>query len=126
MNQGIQYDVDRVIAEAEATGRFVSFCTIQAHDGTLTVSGAPSPSGWANVTGYVNLPCIAAPIAAAEKKELGQETGIAMLHVILNGLCPAIETAMRAVLDGITYDILGVDNDSQKTMTTLDLRKAEL
>ena len=41
MNQGLQYEIEHVMVEANDTGLFVSLCTLQTPSGTFTLSGAP-------------------------------------------------------------------------------------
>jgi len=123
MNQGIGYDITAVMDYAADTGLFSSVCTIQAWNEAVGASGQPT-GVYANVTGLILIPCQAMPLSARERKALGEETSIAMLHVLLNGLYAGIVEKQRAVIDGVVYDIVAVDQDSQGQMTTMDVRLA--
>lgn len=132
MNQGIAYEVSGVMAAAVATGLFVSLCTIQQPDGALI--GAGQPSGvYVDVSGLVALACMQAvpgfsDFKASELKTMEEIQATGMWHVLLNGYYPEatpddqIPTDWRAVVDGVDYDILGVDHDSQHTQTRLRLQ----
>ena len=119
---------------ALATGLFVSLCTITALPTPVTLG----PSGWPTaayvaVTGLVDIRCMKAVVAqdigsplAYEKKAQGDSITSNDWHVLLETYYPTITTAMRAIIDGVTFDIVGVDNDSQFSMTRIRVRQASL
>jgi hypothetical protein len=131
MNQSISYEVAGVMAQAIATGLFVSLCTIQAPSGTLGASGAPDGL-YSNVSGLVSIPCMDAPqpptdarFGVKEAKAPAEITAMANRHVLLNTYYPTLITGWRqgwrAVIDGVIYDLCGVEPDSQRQMVRLEL-----
>lgn len=138
MNQNLfPAEIQQVMPIALDTGLFISLCTIQAPDLTLGASGAPSGT-YADVAGLVNLPCMSAPpslarLAAGEAKSAGDIESRGLRHVLLNGyyadLAPEQNwgaVGWRAIVDGITYDLLGAESDSQRTQTRLELALVSL
>lgn len=136
MNQSLAYEVSQVMPQAVATGSFTSLATIQKPDGLLGPSGAPSGT-YTNVPGLVNIPCMdavpsMARVQATEVKALADIMSKGLRHMLLNGYYPEstpdgqIPSYWRAVVDGITYDILGVEHDSQGTQTRLELQLVTL
>jgi hypothetical protein len=132
MNQGLAYEIAAVMPVAFATGLFVSLCTIQMPDGTLGDTGAPSGT-FVNVMGMVNIPCMDAPpspghIAATEVKALEEIAANAPRHILLNAYFAQLASpngvpdGWQAIIDGVVYDLLGAEADSQTQMTRLDVR----
>ena len=133
MNQSLADTIAGVIdlASDPEIAVFTSLCTIQSPNETLGPSGQPLLSPWANVAGMVDIPCTAPPLnsvrlSASEKKSLAEILSETFLHVLLSGYYPAIQTRWRAVVDGTAWDILGVESDSQKSMTRMEVRIASL
>jgi hypothetical protein len=132
MNQTLQYEVDSVMPLAVATGLFVSLCTIQQPSTTPNPDGT-MPNSYSDIGGLVNIPCMdAVPsesrIQATETKQLQEILSKQLRHVLLNGFYSTIPSgvgkAWRAVVDGVTYDLLGAEPDSQSQMTRLMLQLA--
>lgn len=137
MNQTpIQNAIARVMPAAIASGLTVSLCTIQKPDGTYNPGGSPS-GNYVNVAGLINLQCMDAvesvgSIQATEVSQLAEIQSKGIRHVFLNGYYPTIISAAtvvtgvgagwRAVVDGISYDLLGAEPDSQSTQTRLHLQ----
>lgn len=141
MNQGLTYELDAVMPAATLTGLFVSSCTIQQPDGNYGQSGAPS-GVFVDVAGLINIPCVdAVPsmmrVQATEAKSLQEILAKGFRHVLLNDYYPqlvemqttnegqdvtAVSLGWRAVIDGMNYDILGAEPDSQKQMVRLSLQ----
>lgn len=126
--------VAAVMPAAIATGLFTSSCTIQRPDG-LT-KGAGQPSG-VYITVLADIQCMKAvpgfsAIVANEKKTIEENQATGLWHVLLNGYYPEaspdgqIPTDWRALVDGVYYDILAVDHDSQNTQTRLELQIVEI
>lgn len=129
MNQSLGPIIAQVIPQVLASGLCVSLCTIQAPSGVLTDSGAPNRV-YVNVTGLVDLTCMAAPlttgsIVANEQKSMTQILATNNGHCFLPSYHPEIVAGYmlgwRAIVDGIAYDILGAENDSQATQTRMKL-----
>ena len=134
MHQGIDYEIQRAMGEAQITETFVSRCTIERPSGNFGPSGAPD-NLFVAITGLVDIPCMAPPpsalrIQATEQKALAEIMASEMKHVLLNGWYPAIEGGVshgwRAVIDGTPYDILGAESDSQGTQTRMEVRLASI
>lgn len=132
MNQQLSYEIAAVMPAAVATGLFVSLCTFQVPDGLLGPSGAPSGT-YVNATGLVDIPCMDAPqppseikLGAFEDRQPGQVTDTAPRHVLLNSYYPTVMTqwreGMRAIVDGVKYDVCGAECDSQRTQVRLELK----
>jgi hypothetical protein len=128
----IQAAIAQVMPAAVDTGLFVSLCSISA---PTPASGAPSGT-YTAVTGLQDLACMDAPenfgsgISANEAKSPALTESMAMRHVLLNGyyalLSPSTnwgDIGWRATVDGVVYDLLGAEADSQQTQTRLRLRK---
>ena len=128
MNQGIQFEIASVMPTAYALGVFVSACTIQQPTGALDAAGYPT-GAWTTVSGLVNIPCMDAPpsqarVQSTEIKSLAETLAVAPRHVLLNGYYPTIVSQWRALIDGVAYDILGSESDSQSGQTRMELRLA--
>jgi hypothetical protein len=128
----LTYAIQQVMPQAVATGLFVSLCTIQQPSGNFGATGAPDGTFTDVLTG---IRCMDAPesvgnIAASEAKAVTQIASIALRHVLLDSfysqLSPSTNwgnVGWRAVVDGVAFDILGAENDSQETQTRLKLQK---
>jgi hypothetical protein len=119
-----------VMTAAVASGLFVSLCTIQQPDGVLIDAGQPS-GVFVNVDGLVNIPCTAPPeanvrITASEVKSQENIQSFSELHVLLDSWYPALENGVamgwRAVIDGVPYDVMGAESDSQGVITRMVVR----
>ena len=123
---------------AVSSGLFVSLATIQAPDGLINPDGTPS-NGFTNL--YVDIQCIDsvpsdAKIQATEAKDLQEIESKGFRHVLLAQhfadapATPGDPNAQegwsglgyRAIVDGVVYDILGAENDSQRQMTRMELQ----
>jgi hypothetical protein len=134
MYQGLSQEIAKVMPEAVATGRFVSVCTVEQASSTYTASGFPDGT-FTPIIGVVDIPCTAPPpsvlkVSASENKQVDGVQSIVPAHVLLNGYYAQIpfattgRPALRAVIDGNNYEIMGVERDSQKQMTRLAVRVA--
>jgi hypothetical protein len=122
--------VQQVMPQAVASGLFVSLCTAQAPSGTFTPYGQPDGT-FVDVSGLVNIPCMDAvlevgTIEATEVKELQDIMSKAFRHVLLDGwypqFIPGAAIGWRVLVDGIVYDLLGSEPDSQNSQTRLKLQ----
>lgn len=134
MNQSLLIDIDAVMPLAVATGLFISSCTISAPANSDT--GAPDGT-YSPVSGLSDIMCMDAPeslssggLSANEAKAEAQIESMAMRHVLLDRyydeLSPSTnwgDVAWQAAVDGVIYDLLGAEADSQQTQTRLRLRK---
>jgi hypothetical protein len=140
MLQSIGYDFEQASTEAQVwSGALVSLCTIQQPSGNQTTDGAPDGT-FSNVAGLIDIPCMDAvlsdgSIQATEAKELEEIMSKSYRHVFLNGYYPSLITGAvfdggpggqamgwQAIVDGVVYDLLGAEPDSQNTQTRLRLQ----
>lgn len=108
-----------------------SRCTIQSvvsPASSTQLSGQRFPAlSYANVLGMVNIPCRIAPdqrISPTDTEKRTMETieGVLKRTVKLNGYYPTIKArANRAVVDGTAYLIRGVEHDSERYSTRLQV-----
>lgn len=132
MNQGLSTEFDAIVPALLASGLLSSLCTIKTPPETFTDSGALDPDAlYADLAGHVDIPCIAAPLMTTDKVgideiKLRNETEtLGLLHVLLGGYYPAIQTDYRAEIDGVDWDIVTVDSDSQGKTTRLAVRQRQ-
>lgn len=128
--QGISYEYPAAMVAVGTDIGWPSLCTISAPDGVPGYGGAPS-GNYTPVSGLVAVPCrdavTSASIQATELKALQEIESKGLRHLLLNGYYPQaspdgqIPTFWRAVVDGITYNILGVEHDSETSQTRLEL-----
>lgn len=113
---------------------FPQLCTLQAPNGIFIDAGQPS-GNYVDVTGLVDIPCTAQPLSTSrpggmEAKTMGSIQAFNPLVVQLNGFYPAINDGVglgwRAVIDGIPYDLLASNSDSQSQMTMIEVRSSAL
>ncbi len=128
MNQTLALDIAALMPYAVESGLFVSVCTIKQPSGNLTDDGSPDGL-YVEVPGLVNIPCMNAPssnlrITADERKSQSEVESDNSNHCLLSGYYPIIaaNTQWQANVDGVIYDILGAESDSQATQTRLKLQ----
>lgn len=138
MNQSILYEVAAVMPQAVATGLLSSICTFKMLIGTRDQDGPVN--SYIDVPGLVGIACQKAPpsdarIQATEQKTIGQVDSSNLWHVLLDKYYGGVlvtlpdgqivfgpQTSMQAVVDGVPFDVLGVELDSQKQMTRVQLQ----
>jgi len=108
-----------------ASGLLVSTATFQVPDG-LTDGGFVSPN-YVDVVGLVGIACTAPPMnvgvgfSADEKKTQEEREADQSFHILLDSFYPSANDVWRdegrVVIDGIPYDLVGVEGDSQSQMT---------
>jgi len=132
VNQSITGDIAAMMAEVRRSGLLASVCTITVPPGEFDAGGAPDPeAACVDLVGHTDIPCIDAPMGSLsgpnEKKTLEEIAASDFRDVLLDGYYPEIEEHYRAVIDDTwTYDIVGVDWDSQRTQTNLSLKRVKL
>jgi hypothetical protein len=133
MLQTMAFALAGVIPAAVDTGLFVSTCSVFQQDGNIGTSGAPS--GNYNVPVIQHIACMDAvprelSIEATEMREIKEIQSKGYRHVLLAGnyyadLFPLIQQGLQATVtdpDGTTtYNLFGVEPDSQNRMTRLHL-----
>lgn len=127
MNQSIEPSIEAVMPELRRSGLLSSLCTITTPPGTFDAGGAPDPNAaYQDLAGHVNIPCMKAPIDASETKTLDEILSRNLSRMLLNDYYPEIIANYRAVVDGVDYDVLGVEHDSQHRMTRLTVSKVAI
>lgn len=130
MMQSIQAEIANFMPTAFASGLFVSLATLQAQSTTQGPTGNPL-NVYTNVAGVINIPCMDAPpsiarVNATELKDVEEIMSKGMRHVLLNQCFVDASKwsglGYRVIVDGILYDLLGAENDSQLTQTRLDMQ----
>ena len=101
---------------------FPSLCTIQEDIGVADANGFIVPS-WSDFAGHVDIPCAHGPSGGNEVKLPDQTYVISNYTLALQGLYPTITEKMRAVVDGVVYEILLAQSDSHSTKTRILSRK---
>lgn len=101
---------------------YPSLCTIgersTAQDDYGQEIGMVTPIG-----GLIDLACRIAPRGSAETRSAQQIYATSTHHVALNGYYPAIAPHHVATVDGVDYDIEGVEHDGQHIATRLFVRR---
>lgn len=138
MNQGIQFDLDRVMSLATDPdlGLFDSRASFNEPSGAFSV-GAPT-GAYVPVAGLQSIPCIKAAqsmlrVGGTEMKSLPEIETIQPWHTLLDAYYPALDghTEYQCTVTDpgnimTTYDVLAVEKDSQSLMTRLTLRLVTL
>jgi hypothetical protein len=102
-------------------------CTIQAYTFAQSMAGQSLPTGLTDVAGLADIPCRLAPyieniITDPEMRSANVTETIRRRTAKLNGIFPTIDgIRMIALIEGIVYQIRGVDFDSQSFSTRLRL-----
>jgi hypothetical protein len=130
----ITYPLQRYQEYAYNQGLFPSLGTLQQMVQDQGPTGNPT-GNWQNVAGVVNIPCQDAPpstarVQATEIKDVADIMAKGLRHILLNqcfvGAVEWAGTGSRFIVDGIAYEVLGAENDSQLSQTRLDLQLVTL
>jgi len=134
MLQTMAFALAGVMPAAVDTGLFVSYCQINSPDGTIGASGAPSGTFSAFLGPISCMDAVEsdARIKAGDQRAATQIETHGFRHVLLDSyyypqIFPLIQSGLQAVItdpDGSTntYNLDGVEPDSQKTQTRLRLK----
>lgn len=142
MNQNaIQRAIRGVMPTVRASGLLVSLATFQAPRGATTEDPAGNMDSagfpeyeYDDVPGLVDIPCTAPPmstgdgsVSATESKGLQELMADAPEHVLLDGYYPTVQDGWRrgwrVMIDGIAWDLMGSESDSQYQMTRCFVRR---
>lgn len=133
MRQTLDLDIAAVMPAVLATGLLSSLCTITVSTDTFDAGGAPVASAaYVPVAGMVDIPCTAPPLmtndrmVASEVKRLEEIRSEDSRHVLLGGYYPAITDEHRALIDGVEFDIVNTEWDSQKVMTRIAVERVTM
>lgn len=112
----------RIIHPRFLTGMGIQFwpssCTIQAATSTTGTTGEITVA-WADVAGLVSLPCNIAPVSIEERRTTDRTVETGTHRVYLEAYYTTITVMHHAIVDGVTYNILSVEQDSQHAVTVL-------
>jgi len=101
---------------------YPSLCTIQEYTEMQDPDSGEITKTWANLADHIDLSCAVASTGGQEVKMPDQTYVVANFAISFPAQHPAITELMRAVVSGITYDILLVVPDSHTTFTKLLVR----
>jgi hypothetical protein len=141
MYQQLAYDIQQALKTVEQAFMFVSLCNITRRP--VTGGGEPvvSSSGWVDtnpsdytpVTGLQAIPCMLAVHGIlktdqtgtlrmpTEYTQKGDRTALLDGWFGDNSTIPILQRDL-ATIDGVIYEIMAVESDSQHTLTRLGLR----
>lgn len=109
-----------------APNHYAGTVTIQESSPTNDSAGQEIPN-WANLAGHVDLSCRKAPQQqfSREARSQAQIYAVHVWEIAIAGYYPTITEEMRAVVDGINYDIELVQLDGNRKTTRLQARKVD-
>lgn len=101
-----------------------SVCSIQTVVNTVSDSNQPIRTGQTPVPSLQRIPCRLGPlsetsVADKEVRDPSVTSFVKRRDLKLDGYYPEIAPGMEAVVDGVTYPIVGMDSDSQFQFTRL-------
>ena len=142
MNQDVTLDLSIAIKAVKAMGLMKFLCTIKTPPEVRDAVGRRSADAddWNILAGHENITCFASPsiiprVTASKEDKMSDWIGERTeLHVLLDTYYPAIRQSYRATIshtvgtDTFTtdFDILGVEKDSQLTMTRMAVQVYDL
>lgn len=100
------------------SGFYPSLCTIQSATEAQNNIGDVTHT-WANLSGHVDLACRIAPASGNEVKQAAQIYAEYTHTIALAGAYTTVTEAMRAIVDGVTYDVVAVQFDGNRKTTRL-------
>jgi hypothetical protein len=130
MLQLMSFALGTLMQQTQLAGTFDSLATFQAPGTTQGPTGNPVAT-YTAVVGLINIPCMDAPpsmarVQATEVKAVLEIMSKGLRHVLLNqcfvGAPNWSGEGYRVIIDGIAYDLLGGENDSQGIQTRIDLQ----
>ena len=98
---------------------FPSLCTIQENTAVVNDYGQRKPEVWTDYAGHVDIPVANGPSKGVEVKQADQTYVISNYTLSLRGYYPTITEKMRAVVDGIAYEVLLVQSSSHGVTTRI-------
>lgn len=115
----------QMLVQLDAAGFFPSSCDIQERAAGVDAYGVPN-GGWADAAGLSNIACsvhtspyMGGALSRQEAKLADQTITTGITRIVLAGRYEGITTSHRAVVDGTTYDVTGVNHDAYGAMTEL-------
>ena len=99
-------------------------CTITTPTPTQSITGFET-NAYNAVPALTDLACRFAPNKGKEVKQSSQAYTVGSHTIVFNDYYSTITTKMRALIDGISYDILDVGHDSENETTRLYVEYAK-
>jgi hypothetical protein len=103
---------------------FDQTCTVKTNTPTADAVGQMVAS-WGNLAGHVAIPCRLSPVASMQpSRDPGPSmtTNTNTSIVLLSGHYPLVTTAMQALVDSVTYQVVKVTHDSEQFLTELEVQ----
>jgi hypothetical protein len=128
LNQSLTYEFDAVMPAVAAEGLFNSLCTIKARSGAVSSQGQLNMQSYAPIADLTDIPCRIAVQAPANPPQndvarMQQQFDTRTeFHVLLDGYFPQILQQNLANVNGIDYEIMATEPDSDFQMTRLAVR----
>jgi hypothetical protein len=128
LNQSLTYEFEGVIPAVQETLPANGLCTIKARSGVVSSLGQVSMQNYVPIASLTDLECtIAAQQPSAPNQGDVVRTPIqfdtkTLYHILIYGYYPQIIQANLANVNGIDYQIMAVESDSQSQMTRLAAR----
>lgn len=128
MNQSLSYEFGQVMPAVAAEGLFNSLCTIKQRSNTVSALGQTNMTSYEPIADLTDIACRFAPQAPgappqSDTTRMQQQFDTrSLFHVLLDGYFPAIEQQFLANINGIDYEIMSVEGDSNFEMTRLAVR----
>jgi len=97
---------------------FPSLCTIQTNEGVEDDYGQ-IVDDWQDLANHVDIPCAHGPNKGVEVKQPDQTYVVSNYTLSLMGYYPTITEVMRAVVDGVAYEILLAQSSSHGVTTRI-------
>ena len=101
---------------------FPSDCTIEENVGVEDDYGQIIDD-WQDFAGHVDIPCAHGPNKGREVKKPDQTYVVSNYTLSLRGYYPTITEKMRAVVDGVVFEILLVQSSSHGVTTRILTRE---
>lgn len=111
-------------------GYFNKVCTIQQNVGVRDAAGQRAQT-WQNLAGHIDIPCRKGTSGGRgtggdyERESASQTESFLYETIILEGNFPMITTKHAAIVDGVLYDIEGVQHASDDSFTQLAVQVME-
>lgn len=145
----MQAAIKNVVRATLRAHLYASLCTFESPDG-FDAAGAPIPNVYTPISGLENLTCMSsvpsqARIQATEVRAMNEITASELHHVLLPAYYPSLDNGWRGdgspagqwvinlgdnvggvLTNGVIYQIMGVEFDSQNQMTRVSMRLGTL
>ena len=129
MTQGFFYSIPSLQQYATTANLYPSLCTMKVPTNSTDPLGQVDRTDLTPVAGLVNIPCAMAsqvtyrPDASATMRTQQEIDNKGERHLLLNAYYPAVSQTQIAQVDGVLYEVMAVERDSQlASQTRLSVR----